>query len=146
MSDQINRRHFIAGAGSASVGLFTARSMGQVLGANERIRLGIIGSGGRGRSLMQSFNKFPNVEFVIARAQWYWNQPPIPRKLELQGKLDWERFQAPAKHHRPVDAVRFRYFRNFWDYAGGHMTDQGTHLMDVIQWFCNDSKPPRAAV
>jgi len=42
--------------------------------------------------------------------------------------------------------VRFRYFRNFWDYAGGHMTDQGTHLMDVIQWFCNDGKPPRAAM
>lgn len=25
------------------------------------------------------------------------------------------------------------------------MTDQGTHLMDVIQWFCNDGNPPRAA-
>jgi predicted dehydrogenase len=26
------------------------------------------------------------------------------------------------------------------------MTDQGTHLMDVIQWFCNDGKPPKAAL
>jgi predicted dehydrogenase len=26
------------------------------------------------------------------------------------------------------------------------MTDQGTHLMDVIQWFCNQGKPPGSAV
>jgi predicted dehydrogenase len=26
------------------------------------------------------------------------------------------------------------------------MTDQGTHLMDVIQWFCNNGRPPRSAV
>ena len=26
------------------------------------------------------------------------------------------------------------------------MTDQGTHLMDVIQWFLSDGKPPKSAV
>ena len=31
--------------------------------------------------------------------------------------------------------MRFRYWRYFWDYSGGNMTDQGTHLMDVVQWF-----------
>ncbi|HZN12016.1 MAG TPA: Gfo/Idh/MocA family oxidoreductase [Blastocatellia bacterium] len=261
---KIDRRGFMAGAGSVGLGALSARSYGRVLGANERVQLGIVGSGGRGRSLMGSFNKFPEQcefvavcdvyephqnlglklaragskatvdyrellndkaidaivsgtpdhwhaqilidavqagkdvytekpfslsieqgakmvravratkqivqvgmqrrsseavrgakklvddgalgEVVMARAQWFWNRKPMPRQLKLEGKLDWDRFQAPAKHHRPLDEVRFFHFRNFWDYSGGHMTDQGTHLMDVIQWFCNDGKPPRAAV
>jgi predicted dehydrogenase len=41
--------------------------------------------------------------------------------------------------------MRFRNWRYFKDYAGGNMTDQGTHLMDVIQWFLN-SGAPRSAV
>jgi predicted dehydrogenase len=259
----MNRRKFIGQVGSGSLAVLTARSWGRVLGANDRVRLGIIGAGGRGRSLMASFNKFPNVEFiavcdvyehyqnlalklsregatvsydyrrlldnkdidaiingtpdhwhervlidsvqagkdvytekpfaltleagarmvkavratkqvvqvgmqrrsseavraakklvedgvlgdvVMARAQWFWNRGPMPRTATLEGKLDWERFQGPARRRRPLDPVRFFHWRNFWDYSGGHMTDQGTHLMDVIQWFCNDGKPPRAAL
>ena len=33
--------------------------------------------------------------------------------------------------------MRFRSWRYFWDYSGGNMTDQGTHLMDVVQWYMN---------
>jgi predicted dehydrogenase len=264
MPDQIDRRRFVRNAGGIGLGAITASSYTRILGANDRIQLGIIGSGGRGRSVMNSFNRFPEMaefvavcdvyepnqnqalklarpgvkatyeyrellankdivailnatpdhwhsqilldsvqagkdvytekpfslsidqgarmvkgvratrqivqvgmqrrsseavqqarklvtegiigDIVLARAQWYWNQRPIPRKATLEGHLDWERFQAPAKHHRPLDEVRFLVWRNFWDYAGGHMTDQGTHLMDVIQWFGNDGKPPRSAV
>jgi predicted dehydrogenase len=266
MAENINRRRFIveAGAGVASTSLLTAKSYARVIGANERIQMGIIGSGGRGRSVMGSFNKFadqvefihvcdvyePNVnaglklsrsgaktavdyrellnnkdviailnatpdhwhanvlmdavaagkdaysekpfsysieqgakmvkavratkqivqvgmqrrsseavrgakklvddgvlgEVVMARAQWFWNRKPMPQKLSLEGKLDWERFQGPAKKHYALDERRFFHWRNFSDYNGGHLTDQGTHLMDVIQWFCNDGKPPRSAV
>ena len=263
MSDQIKRRQFIARASGIGFGFLSARSVSQVPGANDRIRMGIIGAGGRGRSLMNSFKKVPKVEFVavcdvyepnqnlglklasegakatydyrellnnkdidailnatpdhwhsqilieavqagkdvytekpfsltieqgvkmvravrstkqivqvgmrrrsseavrgakklvddgvlgevvLARAQWSWNQKPMPQTPTLQGNLDWERFQGPAKRHRPLDPVRFLYWRNFWDYSGGHMTDQGTHLMDVIQWFCNGGNPPRAAL
>lgn len=85
-------------------------------------------------------------EIVLARAQWYWNQKPLPRKATLDGRLDWERFQGPTRRRRALDEIRFLHWRNFWDYAGGHMTDQGTHLMDVIQWFCNGGRPPRSAV
>ncbi|MDQ3649359.1 MAG: Gfo/Idh/MocA family oxidoreductase [Acidobacteriota bacterium] len=268
MSDRIKRRHFIAQAGGIGIGLLaapsvSAQSMSRVLGANDRIRLGIVGAGGRGRSLMGSFKKFPQAEFVavcdvyepyqglalklsaagakatydyrellndknidaivnatpdhwhsqvlidavqagkdvytekpfslnieqgekmvkavratkqivqvgmqrrsseavrgakklvddgvlgevvMARAQWFWNRKPMPRTATLQGNLDWDRFQGPAKQRRALDAVRFLNWRNFWDYSGGHMTDQGTHLMDVIQWFCNDGNPPEAAL
>jgi len=85
-------------------------------------------------------------EVVMARAQWFWNRKPMPQKLELAGKLDWERFQGPAKKRYTLDERRFFHWRNFSDYNGGHLTDQGTHLMDVIQWFCNGGKPPVSAV
>jgi predicted dehydrogenase len=262
MSDQIKRRQFIARASGVGLGLLSAQSTRRILGANDRIRLGIIGAGGRGRGLMTSFKKVPKVELVavcdvyepnqnlglklasegakstydyrellnnkdidaiingtpdhwhsqilieavqagkdiytekpfsltieqgmkmvravrdtkqivqvgmqrrsseavraakklvddgvlgevvLARAQWYWNRPPMPQTATLKGNLDWKRFEGPAKRKRPLDPVRFLHWRNFWDYSGGHMTDQGTHLMDVIQWFCNDGNPPRAA-
>jgi predicted dehydrogenase len=265
MSDQLNRRRFIQSAGSvAGAGILTAKSYARVLGANDRIQMGVVGSGGRGRSVMGSFKKFedqcefihicdvyePNIaaglklsrenakstmeykelladkdvvavlnatpdhwhsnvlldavaagkdvytekpfsysieqgakmvkavratkqvvqvgmqrrsseavrgakklvddgvlgEVVMARAQWFWNRKPMPQKLELQGKLDWERFQGPAKKRYALDERRFFHWRNFSDYNGGHLTDQGTHLMDVIQWFCNNGKPPVSAV
>ena len=266
MSENTGRRRFIgnAGASVAGAGLLSAYSYTRVLGANDRIQMGIIGSGGRGRSVMGSFNKFandcefiavsdvyePNIEaglklsrsgamttmdyrkllenrevvgilnatpdhwhadvlldavaagkdvytekpfsysieqgakmvkgvratkqivqvgmqrrsseavrgakklidegvlgeVVMARAQWFWNRKPMPQKLNLEGKLDWERFQGPAKTRLELDERRFFHWRNFRDYNGGHVTDQGTHLMDVIQWFCNDGKPPVSAV
>ncbi len=80
----------------------------------------------------------------MVKPMWNWN---IARPLDnspLEGKLDWERFLGPAPK-RELEPMRFRRWRYFWDYAGGNMTDQGTHLMDVVQWFTN-SGPPLAAI
>jgi predicted dehydrogenase len=41
--------------------------------------------------------------------------------------------------------MRVRNWRQFFDYAGGNMTDQGTHLMDVTQWFLQ-AGPPKSAI
>ena len=82
-------------------------------------------------------------EIYSAKAQWNWI---VARPLDnstLEGELDWERFQGAAPH-RPLEPMRFRSWRNFWAYSGGNLTDQGTHLMDVIQWFSNQGTP-RAA-
>jgi len=81
---------------------------------------------------------------TLVKAQWHWN---IAQKLDnspLPGKLDWGRFLGGAKK-RDLEPMRFRKWRYFWDYAGGNMTDQGTHLMDVVQWFMN-TQGPRSAV
>lgn len=80
---------------------------------------------------------------TMVRTQWKGNYGRPPDR-PLEGKLDWERFLGPAPR-RPLDPFRFRRWRSFWDYAGGNTTDQGTHLMDVIQWFTG-SGTPRAAV
>lgn len=56
MSEEISRRGF--------AGALTAASAARVMGANDRIRLGVIGTGGRGRYLMSQANKAGNIEWV----------------------------------------------------------------------------------
>lgn len=81
---------------------------------------------------------------TLVKPQWNWN---ISRPIDnspLPGKLDWKRFLGSAPN-RPLEPMRFRKWRYFKDYAGGNVTDQGTHLMDVVLWFTN-SGPPVSAV
>jgi predicted dehydrogenase len=81
-------------------------------------------------------------EINLVRAEWYWNRTLRVRSV-LESKLDWERFVGPARQ-QPFEPVRFRHWRYFWDFSGGNMTDQGTHLIDVIQWFTDASHPVAA--
>ena len=83
-------------------------------------------------------------KITLVKPQWNWNIAKPLDNSPLPGQLDWKRFLGPAKHHE-LQPMRFRRWRYFWDYSGGNMTDQGTHLMDVVQWFTN-SGPPRSAV
>jgi len=80
----------------------------------------------------------------LVEASWNWAFELPLDNSPLPGKLHWELFLGPAPK-RPFEPRRFRWWRAFWDYSGGNMTDQGTHLMDVVQWFAN-SGPPRSAV
>ena len=56
-----SRRHFL---GKVASGIATIAAPGSVLGANERIRLGIIGPGARGLQIVQEAIAAPNTEFV----------------------------------------------------------------------------------
>src|SRR5882724_3274606 len=55
--ESMNRRSFALGA-------ITAWSAGRVIGANDRVRMGLIGSGGRGKQDWTTFLKQPEVEPV----------------------------------------------------------------------------------
>jgi predicted dehydrogenase len=67
MNQKIERREFVKHSVMASSALaLTAASYGKVLGANDRVRLGIIGPGARGQELMKSFLEAPNTELVAA--------------------------------------------------------------------------------
>jgi predicted dehydrogenase len=55
--------------------------------------------------------------------------------------LDWDMWLGPApmrsfniNRFGVVDDGRWSSFRWFWDYAGGMMTDWGTHLIDIVLW------------
>ncbi len=82
-------------------------------------------------------------QITMVKPQWNWNIAGPLDNSPLPGKIDWKRFLGTAPD-RDVTPMRFRSWRLFWDYAGGNMTDQGTHLMDVIQWFTNNGIPDSA--
>ena len=65
----ISRRSFLAGSLGAAA-LATAASSKRVLGANDRIRLGVIGSGNRSRSLMRNVNRIGNIQWVAVSDIW----------------------------------------------------------------------------
>jgi len=55
--------------------------------------------------------------------------------------LDWDFYLGPAPHV-PFNPNRFIYwFRWFWDYSGGKLTDWGTHHIDIIQWAMKADAP-----
>jgi predicted dehydrogenase len=66
-----SRREFITKTAASAAGLgFTAASWKNVMGANDRVRLGVIGTGNRGGDVMNWFLKEPDVE-VIALCDCY---------------------------------------------------------------------------
>lgn len=55
-------------------------------------------------------------------------------------QLDWDQWLGPAPS-QPFDKTRFRFWRFFWDFGGGSVTDLMTHWIDVIQWFMKSPRP-----
>jgi len=65
------------------------------------------------------------------RSWWINNYLRSSPATQLAGKLDWEQWQGPARRH-PMDADRFSNWREYKDYAGGIVADQGAHVYDGI--------------
>jgi len=63
MKEPLSRRSFFISAASAA-------SAARVFGANDRVRLGIIGAYNRGRYLMKEANKCPNIDWVAVCDAW----------------------------------------------------------------------------
>jgi predicted dehydrogenase len=59
--------------------------------------------------------------------------------------LDWDFYLGPAPKV-PFNKNRFlRNFRWFWDYAGGTITDFGTHRFDTVQQIMHVTAPKRVS-
>ncbi len=78
-------------------------------------------------------------DVFLVRAEWYWNFD-VNRDPNLPGKLDWQRFCGPAGKQE-FAPIKFRHWRYYWPFSGGNETDQGTHLMDVVQWMMGCDQP-----
>ena len=76
----------------AAAGAFTAASYSRVLGANDRVRLGLIGCGGRGRGVLGTFVKTDRVE--------------VPAVCDV-----WPERSAEAKAKQAPNAAQFTDFR-----------------------------------
>ncbi len=65
MTSPVSRRSFLARTSTAALGLgLSARTWSRAQGANDRVVMGVIGSGGMGRSNMNGLLKVPGVEFA----------------------------------------------------------------------------------
>lgn len=67
----------------------------------------------------------------LVRSWWVNNSLRDQLATKLEGRLDWEQWQGPAPH-LPLDPDRFHNWRNYSDYAGGIVADQGVHIYDGI--------------
>ena len=74
MPSHPSRREFLASASAGAVMGFTAASYARIVGANERIALGLIGCGGRGYAAhmpgVHAHDKQQNVEFTAVSDPW----------------------------------------------------------------------------
>jgi len=66
-----------------------------------------------------------------------WTKDPAVPDTEPPPELDYDFWLGPAPK-RPYNKHRVHYyFRFFWDYSGGQMTNWGAHHLDITQWALN---------
>ena len=98
-----------------------------------------------GKHLVDS-GKLGRVTFV--HTYWYqnyytprgWNELPA---IDTS-KLDWKNFLGEAPD-QPFTPEKFVWWRFFWDFGGGILTDLLTHWIDVIQWYMGEPAPKTAS-
>lgn len=76
----------------------------------------------------------------MVRSWWLNNSLGAKPATKLDGKLDWEQWQGPAEH-RAFDPNRFVNWREYSEYSGGIVADQGAHAFDGIHLLMNASYP-----
>ncbi len=92
----------------------------------------------QGRQIVAS-GQLGNVRMI--RSWWLNNYLDSRPVQKLEGVLDWEQWQGPVKKRIPLNPDIFRHWRNYSDYAGGIVADQGAHVYDGIHMLMNAGYP-----
>ncbi len=58
-------------------------------------------------------------------------------------QLEWKKFLGDAPD-QPFTGEKFVWWRFYWDFGGGILTDLLTHWIDVIQWYMKQPAPKTA--
>ena len=82
-------------------------------------------------------------DVTFVKAQWNWKIAGPENNAPLDFEIDWERFKWPAKRVK-FEPKKVRNWRLYWPFSGGLTCDQGTHIMDVVQWYMGDVTPLEA--
>jgi predicted dehydrogenase len=92
---------------------------------------------------MIASGKLGDIALIVS--SWYqgYRKLMANRKPTDPSKIDWNRFLGSAPR-QPFDPIRCAYWRWFWDFGGGHLTDLFSHWVDVIHW-CMGQDTPRSA-
>jgi predicted dehydrogenase len=140
----LGRRPLLAGAAAFAT---TALSYGRVRGANERIRLGVIGTGARAQSLMKRLKQIPNTEQVLICDVYE------PRLLEAAAILDGKARQlgdhralldskeidavvigSPQHWHKQMTLDALQAGKDiFLEKAVSHSIDEGVQMVKAVE-------------
>jgi predicted dehydrogenase len=78
---------------------------------------------------------------TFARMWWFQNYAAnaVPSKLDY-GKLDQKRWLGSARQQE-ITPMKFAWWRWFWDFGGGALTDLMSHWIDVVHWYMGVTTP-----
>jgi predicted dehydrogenase len=83
---------------------------------------------------------------VQVRTYWWQNyHRDWPMKPLDQQALDWKLWLGSAPD-QPFSDEKFAYWRWFWNFGGGAMTDLFTHWIDVVHWAMKADQPKQACM
>lgn len=84
-------------------------------------------------------------KITLVLSYWYQNyQRVMTMTPDIDpSKLDWRRWLGAAPD-QPFDPFRYLFWRWYWDFGGGALTDLFCHWVDVIQWAMNSDTPSAA--
>ncbi len=94
-----------------------------------------------GKQLVDS-GKLGKITFV--RAWWFQNYAarPAPTKLQFD-KLDRKAWLGNAPDQE-ITAKKYQWWRWYWDFGGGALTDLMSHWIDVVHWYTGSNVPMSA--
>ncbi len=67
----------------------------------------------------------------------------LPRNQEPPAGLDWKAWLGSAPT-QPFHPMKFRIWRQFWDFGGGNLADLMTHAIETIHWYMEYDTPASA--
>ena len=101
LSRALSRREFVAFTGAASLAAVAAPSFAQQAPSGPKIKLGVVGCGGRGRFIMELFNKHGGYE-IVAVADYF--QDRVDEAGEKFGVPAGRRFTGLGGYRRVLEA------------------------------------------
>jgi predicted dehydrogenase len=66
-----------------------------------------------------------------------------PRSQAPPANLDWNAWLGSAPP-QPFSHLKFRTWRQFWDFGGGNLADLMTHAIEIIHWYMECDTPASA--
>jgi len=74
---------------------------------------------------------------------WFQNYGALSQDPVDPAQLDWKQWLGSAPD-QPLASEKYHYWRWYWNFGGGALTDLMTHWIDVIHWYMDDSTPVSA--
>jgi predicted dehydrogenase len=84
----------------------------------------------------------------LVEAFWFMNYGvrgpnTLPRSQPPPANLDWKAWLGSAPD-QPFNPMKFRTWRQFWDFGGGNLTDLMTHAIETVHWYMECDTPASA--